>query len=127
MHKTSTLAIILIITSTFLNTFAQVMYKFGANILEFNFLSIITNLPLILGLITYAISAMIMIIALKKGELSVLYPIFATGYVWVTLVSGYLFNEQLNLYKWIGIFIIIIGVSLIGYGSENKTYTEAVQ
>lgn len=128
MSKTKPWAIGLIILSTLLNTFAQTMYKFGANQLSFNLQALITNIPLIIGLITYGISAIIMIAAFRGGELSVLYPIFATAYIWVTIISGYIFNEQLNIFKWLGILSIFIGVSLIGLGSKDKAliYKEAI-
>lgn len=127
MKKTKSWAIGLIIFSTLLNTFAQTMYKFGANQLSFNLNSIITNLPLILGFITYGISAILMIAAFRGGELSVLYPIFATAYIWVTIVSNIFFNETVNIYKWLAIISIVLGVTLIGIGSNGAMkYKEAI-
>src|SRR3989338_8100643 len=100
-------AIALMVLCTVFTSFAQVLYKFGAAKLEFNIMSLITNVPLISGMALYVLGAVIMIIAFKGGEVSVLYPIIATSYIWVSLLSIYLFKEILNWFRWTGIFIII--------------------
>ncbi len=122
-------AIGLMILCTAFTSTAQVFYKFGADRLELNFISLITNFPLITGMILYVLGAVIMITAFKGGEVSVLYPIIATSYIWVSLLSIYFFNESLNLFKILGIFIIIAGIIFISIGSKQKEtieYTEAI-
>ena len=122
-------AIGLMILCTAFTSIAQVFYKLGASRLEFDIISLITNLPLITGMILYIFGAVIMIIAFKGGEVSVLYPIVATSYIWVSLMSFYFFNENLNLFRWIGIFVIITGVIFISIGSKEKEsleYTDVV-
>ena len=123
---TKTWAVLLVAFTTIITTSAQIFYKFGANVLEFNILSIVTNYNLIAGLALYAVGAALLIIALKGGELSVLYPIIATSYIWVTIASSYFFNESTNTMKWAGIIAIIIGVSMIGYGSKTQSIPREV-
>jgi len=126
---TKTWAIALMIITTIFTSIAQVFYKLAAEKLQLNIISIITNLPLITGMILYALGAIIMIIAFKGGEVSTLYPIIATSYVWVSLLSAYLFNENINILRWTGIFIIISGIIFISIGSKEEetiTYTEAI-
>ena len=60
------------------------------------------------------------ILALREGELSMLYPIIALTYVWVNLLSMYFFNEHLNLWKGVGIGLVIGGVALLGKASVSK-------
>lgn len=117
---TKSWAIGLMVLCTAFTSMAQVFYKLGANKLEFNLVSLITNLPLITGMLLYIIGAVIMIIAFKGGEVSVLYPIIATSYIWVSLLSIYFFNENLNMFRWVGIFIIIAGIIFISIGSKDK-------
>lgn len=128
-HKTHLWAILLMLITTALTSTAQAMYKLGIDRLEFNIISIITNWPILLGLAIYVVGAVIMIIALKGGEVSVLYPIIATSYIWVTLISMIFFNETINILKWAGVFVIVVGVSLIAFGSKQKesiAYEEAI-
>ena len=116
--KTKIRSILLMILVTFLISVAQLFYKLGANQLEFNIISIITNYPLILGILLYGIGAILFVIALKEKEVSVLYPMLATSYIWVNLLSKYFLGETLNFLKWLGIIFIFAGVSSISFKSE---------
>ena len=115
----------MVLFCTLLTSTAQLFYKFGAEQLEFNFLSIITNLPLLMGILLYAIGGILLILSFRGGEVSVLYPIIATSYIWVSFLSIYFLNEEMNLFKWAGVFTIMSGIILIGYGS-NKAEGQAV-
>jgi uncharacterized membrane protein len=118
--KTKISSIILVLICTILISIGQLFYKFGANKLVLNFIQIITNYQLILGLLLYGISALLLIIALKHGELSVLYPIIATSYIWVAILSSIYLNELINTFKIIGISLIFLGVTSVGIGGNKK-------
>lgn len=115
----------IIFASTLLTSTAQLFWKFGSNKLEFNVLSAITNIELITGILLYAIAGILLILSFRGGEVSVLYPIFATSYIWVSFLSIYFLGEIMNPYKWIGISAIVAGIVLIGLGSK-KTATDGV-
>jgi drug/metabolite transporter (DMT)-like permease len=128
--RTEPKAFALMILCTFLTSTAQVLYKFGANRLigGVSIIALITNYPLILGLALYVIAGVILIVALKDGDVTVLYPIVATSYIWVSLLSMFIFGEVMNISKWLGVFVIIIGIVSIAMGSKKDSisYTEAV-
>ena len=86
-------AIFLVLFTTILTSTAQFLYKFGIEKVNLDFFSILFNWQILSGLFLYAIGAVILIIALKQGELSVLYPIVATSYVWVSIGSLIFFNS----------------------------------
>jgi len=111
----------IILFSTLLTSTAQLFYKFGVEKLSFDILSIITNINILVGIFLYSIGGILLIISFRGGEVSVLYPIFATSYIWVSLLSIYFLDEVMNFFKWTGIFIIIAGIVLIGYGSKKAT------
>ena len=67
----------IVLSCTLLTSTAQIFWKFGAEKLEFNFLSIITNVNLLIGIFLYAIGGILLIISFRGGEVSVLYPIIA--------------------------------------------------
>ena len=108
------LSIFLAVIVTFIGTIAALLVKLGSKTFSFRPLSFVKNYKLIIGLFMYVISSILFILALKGGELSVLYPILAIGYIWISLVSMKFLNEKMTLSKWIGIIFIIIGVSVIG-------------
>ena len=116
--KTHPLAIAAVAFATLLTATGQFLFKLGsANIVPG--WDLLYNWPLIGGFAIYAVSAAILIVALKYGELSVLYPIIALSFVWVNIISFELLGESMNTFKWAGVSIIIIGVSCIGYGSKD--------
>lgn len=108
-------SIVLVAFSTLLTSSAQLFYKKGAAKLPIIF----TNTDLIIGMILYIIAAAILIYSLKNGELNVLYPIIATSFIWVTIISYYSLGESLSMYKFIGVLSIIIGITFIGIGSKK--------
>ena len=116
--KTHWWAIALTVITTLFTSTAQVFYKLGAAKLEFDILALITNYELIIGVALYAIGAAILIIALKGGEVTVVYPIIATSYIWVTILSSSIFGEAVNIWKWLGVIVIILGITSISWGTH---------
>ena len=118
--KTKWWAIALMIPCTLFTSAGQILYKIGAESLSLEISSIIFNIPLIAGLLSYGVGVIFLITAFRGGELSVLYPIIATSYIWVSLASSFLLEtDYMNEYKWIGVLIIVLGVSLIGWGAKK--------
>lgn len=129
MSKTKPWAIALMIICTLFTSSAQILYKMGVNRLSFNIISIITNWQIILGITLYGMGAVLVIIALKGGEVTVLYPIITSSYIWVTIASSYFLKEIINLSRWIGIFLIMLGILMIVFGTKDKEiikFTEPV-
>ncbi|HLC49947.1 MAG TPA: hypothetical protein VJI97_00800 [Candidatus Nanoarchaeia archaeon] len=112
-------AALLVLFTTLLTSSAQLLYKLGSNSLEPSIIGILTNYYLIGGVLLYVVGGTLLIISLRGGEVSVLYPLIAASYIWVSLMSIYFLNEQMNLWRWAGIFVIIAGISFIGYGSSE--------
>ena len=75
---------------------------------------ILTNLPLFGGLACYGISTILLVLALRYGELSVLYPIIALTYVWVAILSVGFLGESVNVFKLLGLLFIVLGVGVLG-------------
>ncbi|MBI2647393.1 hypothetical protein HYW99_02860 [Candidatus Woesearchaeota archaeon] len=114
-------AALLVLFTTLLTSSAQLLYKLGSETLTFNIFSILKNYYLIAGILIYIVGGALMIISFRGGEVSVLYPVIATSYIWVSLLSVKFLGEVMNFYKWIGIISIIVGIILIGYGSKDLT------
>ena len=115
--QTQLWAVGLVLFACLLGSFGPIMLKKASSNISFKIKNIITNYYLIFGFIFYGIGTVLFIPALKGGELSVLYPLVATTYVWVSIWSIKILKEKMNAYKWLGIAIIIIGVIFIGLGA----------
>jgi len=114
--STSLSAIGLVVFATFIGAVGAVYFKFGAKKLSFIVFDQLKNWELMLGVLFYGLSTVFFIWGLKGGELTVLYPFVALTYVWVIIFSVYWLKEIMNMYKWLGIAGILIGVILIGLG-----------
>ena len=118
MGQTPKWTIAAMIVCTLLLSAGQLLLKMGA---KTSGLSLIIQPLVISGFLLLCIAGLIMTMALKHGELSVLYPIIALGFVWVMLVSAFFLGETPNISQIIGIIAIITGVSLIGHkGSADR-------
>tara|TARA_Y100000031_G_C7990390_1_gene278905 strand:+ start:191 stop:538 length:348 start_codon:yes stop_codon:yes gene_type:complete len=109
-------AIGLVLLSTLLGSLGPIFLKKAAKDMHLNLKSV-KNPYFIGGVIFYGIGTVLFLPALKGGELSVLYPLVATIYIWVALLSMWLLGEKMNKFKWTSIALIILGIFFIGLGS----------
>ena len=111
-------AILTILFTTLLTSSAQILWKIGSGSLTLDIAKILTNYYILGGILLYVIGGVLLIISFRGGEVSVLYPIIATSYIWVSLLSVRFLGEIMSIFKWIGISAIIAGIIFIGYGSK---------
>ena len=111
-------AVGLVISATVVGAFGPILLKRASTKKLSKISTLITNYDLMGGALLYAVGTMLFIPALKGGDLSVLYPLIALSYIWVSLLSVKFLGEKMNKWKWIGIALIILGVTFIGIGSN---------
>jgi len=113
--KTELWAMGVVLFCAVLGSIGQILLKLGSASVSFQFMSWITNLRLIGGISMYAVASILFIFAIKHGNLSILYPLVATSYIWVAILSVRFLGEPFAPVKWIGIALIVSGVCLIAY------------
>ena len=72
-----------------------------------------TRLFLLAGFGLYGCGALLMIIALRYGELSKLHPLLSAGYILSVILGTAVLNEPITGRKIVGIAVIIAGLILI--------------
>lgn len=115
--------IILILISVLLGASGQICIKWGtntiSNVSNFSILGMtikyLTSSQILIGLVLYALSAILWIFALAHNDLSYAYPMVALGYVVVVIVSYFLFNETITYLRLLGLAVIVVGVIIIAY------------
>lgn len=112
------MAVFLVLLVAFIGAVASLFFKLGSAKLSKNLIKLLKNREIMIALFLYIITIPMYVTALKRGDLSLLYPVISTTYIWVSLLSMYFLKEKMNKYKWAGISLIIIGVILIGVGSK---------
>lgn len=113
---------LLIFLNVLLVTGAQLALKFGAaRVVGIDksegfiqlILKTVLNSYLIMGTLLYVFSLVLWIYILTKAKLSFAYPAMSLSYIVVMFFSFYFFKETVNLYQWIGVFLIVSGVTLM--------------
>jgi drug/metabolite transporter (DMT)-like permease len=79
----------------------------------------VLDVQLMEGLILYGLSAVLLVLALQHGELSMIYPVIALTFVWVTILSVVVVGESLTPHKVGGIATIVLGVAVLGLGKSR--------
>lgn len=120
MNKDKTkIGIIIMIICTLFTALGQLFFKYSSQSFELNIISLITNYNLILGFIFYGLGALLLIIALRFGELSAIYPFISLTFIWVMVISLIVFNETINSFKINALILIISGTILIFRGERR--------
>jgi drug/metabolite transporter (DMT)-like permease len=117
--KTSTSSIVLVLIASIFSAIGQILFKYTSENVTTIF-SLFFNEYFYFAGVCYVIGFILLMFSLKNGEATVIYPLLASAYVWVCLISPMLFNTDfMNIKKWIGIIIIIIGIYFIIRGSNH--------
>ncbi len=104
--------ILLVLFGNFIGAIAGLMIKQGSKYFRFSF-KIIRNKHIVIGIILYFIAAAVAPFALHYGDLTVVFPLTATAYIWTAIFSKVILKENMNIYKILGIALIIFGAILI--------------
>lgn len=112
--------IIFIFISTLFVSIAQMFWKFASQSFSFTFQGIFLNLHLYLGFFIYGFALILLLLALRDGDLSIVYPILGTSYMWVLLIAKFYFKEYISLTNLVGVFIIILGIIFITQGNHGE-------
>jgi uncharacterized membrane protein len=119
-------SILLAVSATFITAAAQILIKTGSGHISQHatlidtLIALITVPQLFAGYALYGVVTVIMVLALRHGELSVIWPIISLSFVWVAILSVLIFHEEMNWEKIGGIAVIITGVAVMGTGGGKS-------
>jgi drug/metabolite transporter (DMT)-like permease len=108
-------SILLVFTGGIVGSFGAVFLKLGAGRITKSIWSFF-DLRLIVGVALYLGSSVLYVLGIKGGQLSVLYPMVALGYIWTLLWARLFFKEAFSRQKVMGLALIIIGAVFVGLG-----------
>lgn len=111
---------VLVLLSALIAAYAQFNFKKGVPKFSFNFSGIIATLlkrQVLFGLCLYVLSLAIYLSALKFGDLSFVYPVFASSFIFVILIAKFKLNEPITARRAAGILIIALGIGLVALSS----------
>jgi len=107
-------SMLLVGVASFFGSFGALFLKTGAAKLHGGLKYLILNVRLLLGVTLFTASSLAYVVALRHGELSVLYPLVSLGYIWTLLWSALFLKEPITRSKVCGLLLIVLGIVLIG-------------
>jgi multidrug transporter EmrE-like cation transporter len=114
-ERSQTMPIILNLIAAFFGAIGQYLYKQGGKRLGTE--PIYQNWPLFVGMVLFCGIMVLFVWAFKMGgRLSVVYPVYATTFIWGTLLAIWGEKEAVSAMQMVGIGIVFVGVSLIAVG-----------
>ncbi len=116
MNSTPLSSILLVLFGSVIGSFGAVFLKLGAVRLTGGILSLL-NWRLALGVGLYLGSSVFYGLGIRHGQLSVLFPMVAVGYIWTLLWARLFFHERFTRPKMLGLGLVLAGVVLVGLGS----------
>lgn len=110
--------ILLVLLSAFCSSVGQLIWKIMPSF----------DLPVlfsyVLGLALYGIGALLLIVAFRFGEMSILHPMLSFGFVFAIIWSKIFLTEDLTVQKLIGTALIIAGVIVLAIGNAQTSNKE---
>lgn len=110
-------SIALVASASLIGSFGAVFLKLGAEKLNGG-LRHILNPYLVLGIAFFLGSSVPFLMGIKRGELSVLYPMVSLSYVFAMFWSRLFFAERIGWAKAVAVGVILLGVVCIGLGGR---------
>ena len=116
--KTPIESILLMFLASFIGSFGAVLLKSGAIRLSGSWRELVRNWHLAAGIFAYGGSSALFVVGMRKGELSVLYPMIALGYIFTLVWSRIFFGEPLTKGKFAGVGLILAGIVFLASGNR---------
>ena len=113
--NTPFISVVLFLIASLFGALGQYLYKAGAQSVEGGFVKYLTNWKILTGVFCYIAVMLLFVVAYKKGgQLSVLYPVYATTFVWGALIAMIAYGEPIKPINIGGMALLFLGMYLMG-------------
>lgn len=121
MHKK--LGIFLILASSVLAGTGQLLWKHASLTNHDEFFLYLLNVSFLAGCVFYFFATLLMMLSFRYGEYSLLFPMLSLSYIWVTLFSVLLFDDEVfRIGLVFGSVVISAGVSLLSLSKAEEAH-----
>ena len=107
-------AIGLMVLATISIAIGQVFWKFAATGLTFNLVTMLSNTPLLMGFFFNGFGFILMLMALRREDLSFIHPFLALSFIWTLILANLILGEKITTIKIAGTSLILIGAITLG-------------
>ena len=107
--------ILLTLLAALVSSLAQLIFKRSVTKID-NFRHLMAharNRGVLLGFVGYITAFALYLVALSGGELSIVYPVFASSFIFVTLISARVLRERITAVRAAGVLLVFIGIAIV--------------
>jgi len=113
--STPAISIAMFLAAALFGALGQYLYKSGADAASGTIVSYVANPRLIGGVVCYVAVMVLFVAAFKKGgALTVLYPIYATTFIWAALLALVIYGTPIKTVNIAGMGLLVTGMYLMG-------------
>lgn len=114
-ESTHPLSIAMILAASVCGATGSYLYKTGAKAVTGSFASYLANPRLLTGVACYIAVMVLFVAAFRKGgALTVLYPIYATTFIFAAGISLFAFGTPIRPVNLAGMTLLVSGIYLMG-------------
>jgi multidrug transporter EmrE-like cation transporter len=108
-------SILLFVIAAFLGAIGQFLYKSGADHATGGPLTYVLNLRILGGMACYIAVMVLFVAAFKRGgSLSVLYPVYASTFIWAALLGLWAYGTPVKPINVLGMILLVAGMFFMG-------------
>ncbi len=87
----------------------------------------VTNPHILLGTALETTFFLMLLVLLKRHDVSLIWPLTSLGFVLTALAARYIRHEEISALRWSGVVLIVIGAGLVGWSEKAKERKEQPQ
>jgi multidrug transporter EmrE-like cation transporter len=115
--QTPWISIVYFVVAAAFGALGQYFYKTGAELASTSWTGYLLNLRLAAGVVCYILVMVLFVAAFRRGgAMSVLYPIYASTFVWGAIIALLAFGEPIRPINVLGMGLLILSMCLMGLG-----------
>ncbi len=111
-------SIVLFLLASVFGAVGQFLYKSGTDAAGETLASYVVNPRILGGVVCYTAVMALFVAAFKQGgDLAVLYPIYATTFIWAALIGLFAYGTPISWVNVCGMGLLVVGMCLMGWSS----------
>jgi len=113
--QTPPFSIVCFVVAALLGALGQFLYKSGTEHADGTIVGYLINARILGGVFCY-VAVMVLFVAgfRRGGELTVLYPIYASTFIWAALIALAAYGTQITATNIAGMLLLILGMYMMG-------------
>ena len=113
--RTPIASVVFFVVAAIVGAIGQFLYKSGADRATGGWMTYVANGRIIGGVICYVAVMVLFVAAFKRGgSLSVLYPIYASTFIWAALIAWFAYATPIRPINVAGMVLLVAGMYLMG-------------